>query len=132
MTIAFDFDNVIHKYRKGWQDGSIYDEFNMDILNLIKELLNEDHSVVILTTRNRKDIKLYFEMIDDAPAPNIIPFKYTTISHRVKFWNKKHIVAICNHKVAFHVLIDDRAITFNPLEGITKEQILNFEPTKYE
>ena len=38
-TIAFDFDGVIHKYSKGWQDGSIYDEPVVGI----KEVINELH-----------------------------------------------------------------------------------------
>ena len=36
-TIVFDFDGVIHKYSKGWQDGSIYDE----PVEGIKDLINE-------------------------------------------------------------------------------------------
>ena len=31
-TIAFDFDGVIHRFSKGWQDGRIYDDINSKLL----------------------------------------------------------------------------------------------------
>lgn len=139
MTIAFDFDNVIHKYRQEWKDGSIYDELNWDIIDLIKELLEQRHNVFILTTRSRFQVRNYFDMINDAPAPDLITFKYTTfwLNKRMpwlvqKFWNKKGVCGICNHKAVFDVLIDDRAINFNPKKGISKYEILNFKIEKYE
>lgn len=130
-TIAFDFDNVIHKYRKDWNNGNIYDEMNYDILKLIKELLDEGHNVFIMSTRSRFQIKKYFEYLEDTSFNCEPGFKFRTFSSFRKFWNKKGICGICNHKAVFDVLIDDRAINFKPSKGITKEEILSFKIDKY-
>ena len=126
MTIAFDFDGVIHKYRKGWQNGEIYDDINRDILYLIKDLLDEGHIVFILSSRSRFKIKRFFKH-----HKSIIPFEFETFSILKKFWTKKGVCGICNHKAVFDVIIDDRALNFNPINGISKDRILSFKPAVY-
>ena len=42
-TIVFDFDGVIHKYSKGWQDGSIYDEPTPGVSAVIEKLHNKGY-----------------------------------------------------------------------------------------
>ena len=37
-TIVFDFDGVIHRYSKGWQDGNIYDKPTKGIKETIEIL----------------------------------------------------------------------------------------------
>lgn len=50
-TIVFDFDGVIHRYSKGWQDGSIYDIPVEGIKETIEEL-KKDYKVVVVSTRS--------------------------------------------------------------------------------
>lgn len=49
--IVFDFDGVIHKYSKGWQDGSIYDEPVEGIKEVI-DYLRQNYEVVIVSSRS--------------------------------------------------------------------------------
>lgn len=55
VTKAIDFDGVIHKYSRGWQDGLIYDEPVEGALEGMKALVDAGFKVVIFTTRLSKD-----------------------------------------------------------------------------
>ena len=50
-TVAVDFDGVIHDYKRGWQDGSIYGEFMPGAIRGLS-LLMSSYAVFVHTTRN--------------------------------------------------------------------------------
>jgi hydroxymethylpyrimidine pyrophosphatase-like HAD family hydrolase len=102
-TIAFDFDGVIHKYSKGWQDGSIYDTIDFELLSFMKELLKK-YNVVIYSTRDPEQITNYLNELG--------VMKFETFNST--FWNKKNVVGVTNTKPAAVLYIDDRAFEYIP------------------
>lgn len=90
-TIAVDFDGVIHRYSKGWQDGSIYD-MPMSGVRKALTMLNKKFKIVIFSRRAAhqgiKDIKKWLKI-------NKIPYnRVTKVKPRARWY------------------IDDRAIRF--------------------
>lgn len=116
-AICFDFDGVIHKYSKGWFDGSIYDEYNPNVIDLIILLQKISIPVFICSTREPKQIKEWFDK-------KIINFKTEIISDDTKFWNDLETVGITNKKLPAQVYIDDRAYKYN--NQTPKEFLLDF------
>lgn len=104
-TIAIDFDGVIHKYSKGWHDGSCYDVPVDGVFDAIGYLLKKGYSVFILSTRKPKQIKRWMKD-NTLLAVEIIPWWK-------KFWNKPYVIGVTRRKLPAHVYIDDRAINFD-------------------
>lgn len=50
MTVAVDFDGVIHAYTKGWQNGEIYDPPMPGAFEALDQLM-ATHPVFIHTSR---------------------------------------------------------------------------------
>ena len=105
-AVAFDFDGVIHKYSKGWQDGSIYDEYNEKALDLMLILQLTKIPVFILSTREPQQIKEWWDKQGFSMPCEIIPDSCT-------FWNNPKIVGITNRKLPAQVYVDDRAYKYS-------------------
>lgn len=125
-TIAIDFDGVIHKYSRGFVDGTIYDEPFKNVFMAIDSLMIY-YNVFIFSSRSPRKIKKWLDkqwQFDEAVSTmcamtcQIIPFWYT-------FWNKRRVLGITRKKLPAHIYIDDRAYKFtgdwnNTFKDITK------------
>jgi hydroxymethylpyrimidine pyrophosphatase-like HAD family hydrolase len=92
--VCVDFDGVIHKYSKGYQDGSIYDEPMEGTKKALETLRKEGFEVIIFTTRTYEEIK-------DWLATHEIPYDQVTQT-----------------KIPALVYIDDRGLRFTNWKDI--------------
>jgi len=95
-TLCIDFDGTLHKYSKGWKDGSIYDEpieGSKEFIDSVKD----DFNIVIFTAR----------MIN-SNDPN------HTKKEIIEWLDKYgiHYDDITGYKISAVAYIDDRAIEF--------------------
>lgn len=100
-TVAIDFDGVIHRYSKGWKDGSIYDppvEGARDAL----ARLHAQYNVVIFTTRVNPAMRG-----SDTQMNDVLEW---LAKHG--FRKGEHFDEVTHAKPAALVYIDDRALHF--------------------
>lgn len=112
-TIAIDFDGVIHKYSKGWQDGSIYDGEIEGSLFAIDRLLTHGYSVFIFSSRSPRQIRKWFNDKLDVDYPLTFGWGVCVIPFWKRFWNSKRFVGVTKRKLPAMCYIDDRAVKFN-------------------
>ena len=117
-TIVFDFDGVIHKGYKGWKDGSIYGEIDFELLNYMKDLMN-NYYVVISSNRPAAQIADYLTDLDIG-----IEFEvFKKDLDKNMYWNKENVIGITNEKAVGILYIDDRGYRYNNLENLKKFMI---------
>ena len=101
MTIAIDFDGVIHAYSRGWADGTIYDQPLPGALDGLRTLMAHD-AVFIHSTREPEQVAEWLTQRG---------FTCQT-EHDGPFWNQRGVLLVTNRKLAATAYLDDRAIRF--------------------
>lgn len=109
MTIAVDFDGVIHAYSKGWHDGTIYDPPLPGALDGLRALM-EQHAVFIFTTRDCTQVTEWLMGHGFDAVANTSPGGTQTYP-RV-FWDERGRLLVSNRKLAATAYLDDRAVRF--------------------
>ncbi|MDP2189397.1 MAG: hypothetical protein Q8J69_12025 [Sphingobacteriaceae bacterium] len=122
MTIAVDFDGVIHAYSKGWNGGAIYDPPVPGTREAMQALRDKGYKIYIFSTRSNKMFRKKDEIDQDAAmkaylAEHEIPYD--------KIWTFGKPMA--------DIYLDDRAIGFRGDWNEALNDINNFVPwTKEE
>lgn len=152
-SVGFDFDGVIHSYRKGWHDGSIYDTPVEGIFDLIRRVQTQ-HAVFIYSTRESQSIAHWmclqdptFRTVtetsyrsgyctvwrwDDGVATNEPMMRgYEEYTGTIKFWNDHERIFVTDRKLPAVAYVDDRAVRFmNTHQAIN--QLHQYGVLKYE
>jgi hypothetical protein len=102
-VIAIDFDGVLHKYSKGYGDGSLYDKSMEGVSEALKQL-SKQYDIVIFTTRENTGMP---------PEMGIEKDENTVWGWLIKNKLDNYIYDITNKKpVEAKLFIDDRALEF--------------------
>lgn len=127
MTIAVDFDGVIHAYRQGWKDGSIYDDPVPEAFYSLERLM-EQGPVFVFTTRNPKQVARWIERASQYAIDCTTRVPRTWYGRRVPFWNRRGLLLVTNWKLAATDYLDDRGIRFNDWESARRA--LGIDPAR--
>lgn len=126
MTLAVDFDGVIHRYSRGWQDGTIYDDPMPGAIDGLHTSMQRE-AVFIHTSREPEQVVPWLEShgldatADDrcgvcATAGRTTDCPLCLGSGLLVFWDERGQLLVTNRKLPARRYLDDRAVVFTSWE----------------
>jgi len=106
MTVALDFDGVMHGYSRGWQGGVIYDPPVPGTAQAVQTIMDAEATFVQTARENLHDVVEWIERELGIPAIADSPVTART------FWNDRGILLVTNKKYPARAYLDDRAVYF--------------------
>lgn len=103
-TIAVDFDGVIHRYSKGWADGSIYDPPMPGAVEGLRALMDR-FAVFVFTTRPAAQVA-------DWLVEHGFAVRVDGDPDCPEFWDARGVLLVANRKLPAVAYLDDRAVRF--------------------
>jgi hypothetical protein len=124
--LCLDFDGVIHRYSRGWQDGSIYDDV---VLGFFEWAIRaKDHfRLVIYSSRSKTDegVQAMILWTSSQLGAYLASFSWPTIDPPLTTGDFE----FAHEKPPAFLTIDDRALTFNgDWRTYPPENLLDFRP----
>lgn len=116
-TVAVDFDGVIHAYRHGWQDGTIYDDPHPGAISGLRALMAH-YAVFIHTSRDPYPVAQWLDRFD---IPAFVEME--SAGQMRTFWNDRDRILVTNRKLPAWRYVDDRALLFTSW-GQTLRQLI--------
>lgn len=111
MTIAVDFDGVLHSYDRGWADGTIYGDWKPGAVTALTQLMQRD-AVFIHTTRPARQVARWIERTSGYAFECTTRIPRRGWLRRPGFWDQRDVLLVTDRKLAAKVYIDDRAVRF--------------------
>jgi hypothetical protein len=114
MTIALDFDGVIHSYERGWQGGKIYGTLMPGADEGIKAVMAEEATFVLTAREDLGDVAQWIE--EQTGISTLVDDSY----EGRHFWNKRGVLLVTNKKYPARAYLDDRAVLYTKSGGWTQ------------
>jgi hypothetical protein len=122
MTLAVDFDGVIHAYTRGWYDGSIYDPPLPGAIQSLHDLMGYD-AVFVFTSRDPHQVAPWLQghgldaTTDDRCGACLRAGERADCAechgtNRLTFWDQRGQLLVTQRKLPATAYLDDRAIRF--------------------